>query len=61
MPDASQFTRRIPQAGEIPPPPIAALIGFTVASMGTGRAVVELEADERHANPQGSLHGGEEP
>jgi uncharacterized protein (TIGR00369 family) len=44
--------------GEIPPPPIATLIGFTIASIEPGRAVVEFEAAERHANPMGTLHGG---
>ena len=44
--------------GEIPPPPIATLIGFTLASVEPGRAVIELEATERHANPMGTLHGG---
>src|SRR6266508_2597722 len=44
--------------GEIPPPPIARLIGFTLASVEPGRAVIEFEAAERHANPMGTLHGG---
>lgn len=44
--------------GEIAPPPVATLIGFTVTSVEPGRAVVELEASERHANPMGTLHGG---
>ncbi len=44
--------------GEIPPPPIATLIGFTLASIEPGRAVIEFEATERHANPMGTLHGG---
>lgn len=44
--------------GEIPPPPIATLIGFTLAAAETGRAVIELEATERHANPMGTVHGG---
>src|SRR3989441_12118065 len=44
--------------GEIPPPPIARLIGFTLASVEPGRAVIEFEATERHANPMGTLHGG---
>ncbi len=44
--------------GEIPPPPIATLIGFTLVSVDTGRAVIEFEATERHANPMGTLHGG---
>ncbi|MFQ5340275.1 MAG: PaaI family thioesterase [Anaerolineae bacterium] len=40
------------------PPPIAELVGFTMVSMDAGRAVVEFEATERHANPMGTLHGG---
>src|SRR2546425_72349 len=39
-------------------PPVATLIGFTLASIEPGRAVVEFEATERHANPMGTLHGG---
>ncbi len=39
-------------------PPIAKLVGFTVASVEPWKAVMELEADERHANPMGTLHGG---
>ncbi len=46
------------QRGELPPPPVATLIGFTLASIEPGRAVVEFEATERHANPMGTLHGG---
>ena len=44
--------------GAAPPPPIAALIGFNLASIGPGRAVIEFEATPRHANPMGTLHGG---
>lgn len=44
--------------GEVPPAPIATLIGFTLASIEPGRAVIEFEATERHANPMGTLHGG---
>jgi uncharacterized protein (TIGR00369 family) len=44
--------------GSIPPPPIANLIGFKVISIESGKAVIEFEADERHANPMGTLHGG---
>jgi uncharacterized protein (TIGR00369 family) len=49
--------RRI-ERGEAPPPAVATLIGFRLASVEPGRAVVLLEADERHANPMGTLHGG---
>jgi uncharacterized protein (TIGR00369 family) len=44
--------------GEVPPPPVAALLGFALTSIEPGRAVVELEAAKRHANPMGTLHGG---
>jgi uncharacterized protein (TIGR00369 family) len=46
------------ERGEAPPPPVAALIGFRLASVEPGRAIIEFEADERHANPMGTLHGG---
>ena len=44
--------------GDAPPPPIGRLIGFTLKSIEQGRAVFEMEADERHHNPMGTLHGG---
>ncbi|HJZ57806.1 MAG TPA: PaaI family thioesterase [Gemmataceae bacterium] len=44
--------------GELPPPPIARLLGIVAKSVEPGRAVFELEADERHHNPMGTLHGG---
>jgi uncharacterized protein (TIGR00369 family) len=44
--------------GEIPPPPVAGLIGFTLSAIEPGRGVVEFEAEPRHANPMGTLHGG---
>lgn len=42
----------------IPPPPVARLIGFDLAAIEPGRAVIEFEATERHTNPMGTLHGG---
>jgi uncharacterized protein (TIGR00369 family) len=44
--------------GELPPPPVARLIGFQVTAVRHGEAVIELEASDRHANPMGTLHGG---
>lgn len=44
--------------GDIQMPPVAKLIGFTLTSMQPGRAVIELETTDRHANPMGTLHGG---
>jgi uncharacterized protein (TIGR00369 family) len=46
------------QRGELPPPPVAALIGFTITSIEPGWAVLEMEAGPQHANPMGTLHGG---
>jgi len=44
--------------GEVPPPPIGQLLGFVLKSIEPGRAVFEMDADERHHNPMGMLHGG---
>jgi len=57
MPSHFDMVQQI-RRGEIPPPPIATLIGFTLEEVESGRAVVALEADRRHANPMGTVHGG---
>ena len=44
--------------GELPPPPIATLIGFTLTGVEPGAASLEMEVTERHANPMGTVHGG---
>src|SRR3954454_11556608 len=44
--------------GEAPQPPIGRLLGFVLKVIEPGRAVFEMEADERHHNPMGTLHGG---
>jgi uncharacterized protein (TIGR00369 family) len=44
--------------GEAPPPPIGRLLGLVLKSIEPGRAVFEMEVDERHHNPLGTLHGG---
>jgi uncharacterized protein (TIGR00369 family) len=46
------------QRGELPPPPIATLIGFTIGTIEPGRVVMEMDAGPQHANPMGTLHGG---
>ncbi|MGC2720075.1 MAG: PaaI family thioesterase [Candidatus Acidiferrales bacterium] len=38
--------------------PIGVLIGFQIASLEEGHAVIELRATDRHSNPMGTLHGG---
>jgi len=57
MPTMLEMIRRM-QQGEVPPPPVAALIGFTLREVERGLAVIDFEADARHANPMGTLHGG---
>jgi uncharacterized protein (TIGR00369 family) len=40
------------------PPPVAELIGIEVLERGQGETVFKLEAEERHSNPMGTIHGG---
>ena len=42
----------------LPPPPVGQLIGFVMKSIEPGHAIFGMEADERHHNPMGTLHGG---
>jgi uncharacterized protein (TIGR00369 family) len=44
--------------GDATPPPIARLLGFVIKSIEPGYAVFDMEVDERHHNPMGTLHGG---
>ena len=44
--------------GEAPPPPIGRLLGFVLKAIEPGKAVFEMEVDDRHHNPMGTLHGG---
>jgi uncharacterized protein (TIGR00369 family) len=43
---------------EVSGPPIAKLIGFFPTHFALGLSVMEMDTDERHANPMGTLHGG---
>jgi uncharacterized protein (TIGR00369 family) len=45
-------------AGEIPPPPIAVLLGFELEEVDEGRAVFAVTPSEFHYNPIGVVHGG---
>ena len=56
MPKRLDDIRRL-LSGEIAPPPIATLLGFTLTSIGPGEAVIAFEATTRHANPMGTLYG----
>jgi uncharacterized protein (TIGR00369 family) len=45
-------------AGELPRPPIGALMDFALAELSEGRAVFTVEPAEYHYNPIGVVHGG---
>jgi uncharacterized protein (TIGR00369 family) len=44
--------------GELPPPPIADLMGFRGVEVERGRAVFEMTPGPQHYNPIGTVHGG---
>lgn len=44
--------------GELPRPPISALMNFGLTELGEGRAVFTVEPAEYHYNPIGVVHGG---
>ena len=46
------------QAGEIPSPPIAMLMGLWLSETDEGRVVFAAEPAEYHYNPIGTVHGG---
>ena len=49
---------RAVQSGEIPPPPIAVVMNFSIELVEEGRAVFIGEPGEEHYNPIGVVHGG---
>ena len=46
------------QSGELPPPPIAVLLGMWITEVSEGRVVFAAEPEEYHYNPLGTVHGG---
>jgi len=52
-----EYVRAV-QSGELPPPPIATLMNFSIAELDEGRAVFIGEPGEEHYNPIGVVHGG---
>ena len=52
-----EFLRKV-VSGELPPPPIGALMNFGLAELSEGRAVFTVEPAEFHYNPIGVVHGG---
>jgi uncharacterized protein (TIGR00369 family) len=57
IPNAPELLQRMIR-GEVPPPPVARLIGLELLEAEKDRALFRLVADERHWNPMGTLHGG---
>jgi uncharacterized protein (TIGR00369 family) len=49
---------RAVQSGELPPPPIAVVMNYTIAEADEGRATFVGEPGEEHYNPIGVVHGG---
>ena len=49
---------RMVAAAELPPPPIAELLGMTITLVERGRVIFALEPAEWMYNPIGSVHGG---
>jgi uncharacterized protein (TIGR00369 family) len=56
--DVNPIEPRSSVAPEEFPAPIAKLLGLKLLQSEHGMAVIEFVADERHANPAGTLHGG---
>jgi acyl-coenzyme A thioesterase PaaI-like protein len=52
-----ELAENILRGGESPPP-ISRLLGLVLKSIEPGRAVFEMEADERHHNPLGTDNAG---
>ncbi len=57
MPSYRDLPERM-MRGEVSHPPIAELTGFRLTHVETGKAIVELQAETRHANPMGTVQGG---
>ena len=45
-------------ASELPPPPIAVLLGFVPTHVGDGEVVMSSRPGEHATNPLGTVHGG---
>ena len=45
-------------SGELPPPPIGETIGMRIVDIDIDRAAFEMDAEHRHSNPMGTMHGG---
>ncbi|HET7530436.1 MAG TPA: PaaI family thioesterase [Mycobacteriales bacterium] len=55
--DGLDFLRAI-QSGELPPPPVAELLGFEIVELAKGEVTFAMTPREEHYNAIGSVHGG---
>jgi uncharacterized protein (TIGR00369 family) len=55
--DGIDFVRKLGE-GDVPPPPAAVTIGLRPVDWGEGWARIELQPQEWHYNPLGTVHGG---
>jgi len=55
--DGIDFLRAI-KDGELPPPPIADLLGLEIIDVAKGEVTFAMTPAEKHYNPIGSVHGG---
>jgi len=55
--DGLSFLRAI-KDGELPPAPIAEVLGFEVREVERGRVTFAMTPQEKHYNPIGMVHGG---
>src|SRR3954465_7011206 len=46
------------RSGELPPPPVAELLGFEIRELRRGDVTFALEPDLKHYSPLGAVHGG---
>jgi uncharacterized protein (TIGR00369 family) len=46
------------EGGELPPPPVARLIGLEIEQVSEGLVTFAFEPSEYHYNPLGTVHGG---
>ena len=58
QPDVNATEQRPYKEPEQFPAPIGKLLGLNLLQAENGTAVIEFVADERYANPAGTLHGG---
>jgi uncharacterized protein (TIGR00369 family) len=57
MPTMHEIARQLMHGDQLAFP-VGRLVGMVLKEIEPGRAVFEMQADERHHNPMGTMHGG---